>query len=347
MGRRWKEIAVELFDRYIAVVDCFILVILAAFLAAAIDSLIAGRMEVFVASQKEMILGGSSKPVVKRKSTISKISSFKSVDGKAILSRNFFDSVTGPLDMEGSDLADLLAAQPEASADAADPDQPPPRCEDPVFVVGLFASKDPEWSFAAVRDGAEIEILGIGDTIRQYRIEDITWRYLFLARDNGARHCHLDIWEQETTPLPGKQPIQPGAKIAAKGKKPQPQKNANLARMMNEHIESVSATEKNVDRQLVDYLMNNKQELMKSGGKVIPNMQDGKIDGFKIFGIRKKSLWAELGFNNGDVINSINGKPLSGPSAALGMFSEFKGADSISVNLSRSGKSMNIDLNIR
>ncbi len=72
--------------------------------------------------------------------------------------------------------------------------------------------------------------------------------------------------------------------------------------------------------------------------RVVPYFKDGKPDGFKIFAIKKDSLWAKLGFHNGDIIQSVNGMKITSPDKALGAYQTFKSADKIEVAILRRGE---------
>jgi hypothetical protein len=76
--------------------------------------------------------------------------------------------------------------------------------------------------------------------------------------------------------------------------------------------------------------------------RVVPYFDNGKPAGFKIFAVRKKSLWAKLGFNNGDVIQSVNGKDISSPDKALEAYQALKTADKIEVAILRRGKPLKL-----
>ena len=343
----------DILDRHIWVVDGLIVIVFAAFVAAGIDHVISSRIDVFVQGFKQK--GAARKNPGKKKKVkrdIIKAAEFRPVDGMTILKRNFFDSVTGPLDDSGRDLADLLDSGTIENPGEAQEEYPPPKCElheKGVSVVGLFASKDPGWSFASVKEGKETQILSIGDTIKSYEVDAITWRFLFLEEQGSASICYLDIWEEEEKGG-GRSPKGPHGKKSASRKSPHSKKSGekeSLASMMKKYIEDVSKNEKNVDRRLVDYIVDNQHELMKSGGKIVPRINHGKIEGFKVYQIRKTSLWGKLGIQNGDLIRSINGMSMTGPAAAMDAFKNLKSSDHLSVNLERRGKNVNLDLNIR
>ncbi len=60
--------------------------------------------------------------------------------------------------------------------------------------------------------------------------------------------------------------------------------------------------------------------------RIIPSIKDGKPRGFKLYGIRKASLWATLGLKNGDEILRVAGLPMTKPDEALAIYQKIKTA---------------------
>ena len=46
--------------------------------------------------------------------------------------------------------------------------------------------------------------------------------------------------------------------------------------------------------------------------RVMPHFQAGRIDGLRVFGLSTTSKWSQAGLRNGDVVRSVNGRPLAG-----------------------------------
>ena len=347
----WKKLAGELFDRYILIVDGVIIVLLAAFVAAAVDQHLSARIDTIVmkfkAEKGDKSSDGKTMPAKPMKKV--RPFTFKKVDGKAILARNFFDSITGPLDEDQEEftMEDFMGEEV-----AEDGSVLPPKCSmGQVAVVGLFASNDPDWSFAAVEMNNNTEVLSIGDSFQGHMVNDISWKYLFLKPLGSTKSCYLDIWKEEIEGAGTASTSPISARISEKAAKHEPGQDPkndrmNLQKMMNKSISSVSDTEKNIDRGLVDYLMENKQLLMQSG-RILPNIVNDAISGFKVYGIRKTSLWGKIGVQNGDIVNSVNGISFTGPESAWQAFSKLSGTDHLTVNISRRGSEMNLDLNIQ
>jgi type II secretory pathway component PulC len=91
-----------------------------------------------------------------------------------------------------------------------------------------------------------------------------------------------------------------------------------------------------ITRALVDKVLLNPMAVSK-GARVVPAVKDGKPDGFKLYAIRPNSLYARLGLQNGDTLQSINGLALSSADAALEVYTKVRDARRLEIALVRRG----------
>ena len=110
-------------------------------------------------------------------------------------------------------------------------------------------------------------------------------------------------------------------------------------------IHKVSETEFNVDRSVVDGILENQAQLMRSA-RIVPEQKDGKTVGIRLFGIRPDTLLGSLGLQNGDRLESINGFDVANPEKALEAFAHLRTAPALQVHLNRRGKDTNLQINI-
>lgn len=81
--------------------------------------------------------------------------------------------------------------------------------------------------------------------------------------------------------------------------------------------------------------------------RIIP-YQKGDVQGFKVFAIKRGSLFEKIGVRNGDVFQSVNGTALTSPDKALEMYSSLmEGTSSVKLNLLRYGKKVSLDYSIK
>jgi general secretion pathway protein C len=252
-----------------------------------------------------------------------------------ILSRNPFDSVTGPLNKKVSD------EQATAVADLSDPMNAPP-C-DGVKVLVIAASSDPDWSFAAFSAGEGKEPKGSilrrrGGEVGSKKVTFIGWDRVWLTGSGVL--CQADLFKttepQKTVaaaPTPSAAPAPAGGA---------PGVPADIAK----GIQKVSATEFNIDRAVVDKILENQADLMRQA-RIVPEQENGKMMGIRLFGVRPDTLLGTLGMENGDRLQTINGFDMTSPEKALEAYARLRTADHLTVQVNRRGSNMNLDYNIK
>jgi hypothetical protein len=119
--------------------------------------------------------------------------------------------------------------------------------------------------------------------------------------------------------------------ITAAAVTPKPAVNMETVRA---GITKVSDTEFIVSRTVVDAILSDQQEMMKSV-RIVPEMQAGKTVGIKLFGVRPDSVPALLGFQSGDRLEKINGFDMTSPEKALEVYTNLSKATKIEVDLTR------------
>ena len=114
----------------------------------------------------------------------------------------------------------------------------------------------------------------------------------------------------------------------------------------SEGIEIISESERIVSRDVVDRFLENPTRMLSSV-RIIPYEREGETKGVRVFGIRSDSLLGKLGIRNGDIIHSIDDNPMTSPEEILKGYMSIKGKDHLSINLTRHGKKMTIDVSIK
>jgi general secretion pathway protein C len=254
-----------------------------------------------------------------------------------ILSRNPFDSVTGPLDGKPIEAPSL---QPVVQ-NHDDPYEDPP-C-DGTKVLLITQADDPEWSFAALAgpDG-KATLRRQGDEVNGKTVFYVGWDRVWMT--SGGARCQVMVGGK---PPPGKvasaAPPPSAAPEPTTGSK---RRSRKVPPEIAAKIHKVSETEFNVERSVVDQILENQAELMRTA-RIVPEKEGDKMVGVRLFGIRPDSLLGTLGLENGDRLSSINGFEMSDPQKALEAYARLKTADRLTVSVNRKGKPMNIDFNIK
>ena len=111
-------------------------------------------------------------------------------------------------------------------------------------------------------------------------------------------------------------------------------------------IKKIDDNNYEIDKSLVDKVLANPMAVAK-GARVVPAVKNGKPDGFKLYAIRPSSVYAKLGLQNGDTLQSINGFDLTSADKALEVYTKLREATSLEVDVTRRGKSEKLKYSIR
>lgn len=111
-------------------------------------------------------------------------------------------------------------------------------------------------------------------------------------------------------------------------------------------IERVDDTTVKIPRATVDKMLANPMAAAK-GARVVPAVKNGKADGFKIYAVRPSSVYARLGFTNGDTIHAVNGFELTSPDKALEVYTKLKDATSLEIEVTRRGVPMALKIIVK
>jgi general secretion pathway protein C len=334
------------FKRYFAVVVCLLIGAAAYFQASGMGQLVASS----VALDPSAIPAAGHAPP---RAAGAPAGNDHVTSAAAIIDRNPFDSVTGPLNGQKIEAPAADTVKEDLNRDPyEDPD-----C-DVAKALMIVASDDPQWSFAALvgADGKS-QLRRVGDEVNGFTVQYIgDMRTEDKKRSSDKREVFDRVWLQSSAgsrcqmrvggkapakvaaaPPPGHPDAAAGAGKKGKGKVPQ-----DIA----DKIHKLSETEFNIERAVVDQILENQAELMKSA-RIVPEKEGDKVVGIRLFGIRPDSLLGTLGLENGDRLSSINGFEMSDPQKALEAYAKLRTADNLQLSVNRHGKPMNIDFHIK
>jgi general secretion pathway protein C len=262
----------------------------------------------------------------------------RSTSADSILSRNPFDHVTGPLHAPAAAVADTAGGTKEV--DTSDP-MSAPQC-DGLKVLVIAASSDPEWSFAAFSQGGadnKSELRRRGGDAFGKKVTFIGWDRVWL--DNGGTLCQAQLFAP-----PKEGPKSEAAPVASVTTTTKPSGAPGVPPEIAKGIVKISATEFNIDRGVVDKILENQADLMRQA-RIVPEQENGKTVGIKMYGIRPDTLLGTLGMENGDRLQTINGFDMASPEKALEAYARLRTADKLTVQVNRRGQNMNLDYNIK
>jgi general secretion pathway protein C len=262
----------------------------------------------------------------------------RSLSARSILENNPFDSVTGPIrdaplptfsmePIEGTDQREVLFTQcpgpTKLEITIVDPIEP--RRSFAVFSTGEGISNKP-----MVREGGTVSGRSVAVIVRE--------KVYF---HEASSYCFIGMFMPPPPPAPvasAAPPPMPGGDV--------PGAPPKIPADIEKGIQRVDETNFNIDRMVVDKIIENQAELMKSA-RIVPESENGKVVGIRLLNIRPDTLLGKLGMVAGDQLRTINGFEMSSPEKALEAYAKLRTAPSIQIGLMRGGKVMNLDFQIK
>ena len=106
-------------------------------------------------------------------------------------------------------------------------------------------------------------------------------------------------------------------------------------------IVRISDTEFYVDRILVDDAILAGTEHMGQP-HLLPEKENGKVSGVRVFGVRPDTLFGMLGIQSGDSIQAVDGFDITRPENALDAYARLRTATDLTVRIRRRGSTLNL-----
>lgn len=271
---------------------------------------------------------------------------------KPILSRNPFDSVTGPLDEQP-----VHHVPSSTSVAVTDPLQAPTCPGIRVHIV--TEAEDPAWSRAALqRDGDDkAEVYRVGDAVGDRKIAYIGYnpreRSPAVWLESGSSLCQALLFQDTSAPGPSGRPTAtpaapPLPRKVTIGHAPRPEhkKLSAVDTKLGSKIRKLSDTQVRVSPAAVDDILRQPDQLMPDSG-VVPESENGKVKGIRVFGIRPNTLLGQLGLESGDRVETVGGVKVTSPDKAIEGYDKMRGASSLKIRVTRHGQPVTIDVQIR
>ena len=127
------------------------------------------------------------------------------------------------------------------------------------------------------------------------------------------------------TVAPDRPPERPAARAAAGPQGEQP-----------EGVRRVADSAWQLSRGHINDKLKNLAELGQQV-RIVPNYHNGKYEGFRMIGMQDSSLFKSMGFDNGDIVQAINGDRIDSPNKALNLYEALKNKARLTVLIERGG----------
>ena len=246
--------------------------------------------------------------------------------------------------------------QPENTDKEAEVTKPEGELEEselPIDLEGTAPVTTAEgMSTAVIKVEGETKIAFVGSEFLdgKAKIADIQPR--FIVVQEGGTFKVIKLWsEKAKSAPPGRRGFGKkdkfGPRGASKSKRPAPRpKPARGRSNAAKGVKKTGAYSYEIDRKMLDTQLADLSKLT-SQARIVPNYRGGKYQGFKLVGVRPGSLYRSIGIRSGDVIKSINGRPIDSPNKAIELFEKLKNSTSIELDFERRGQPKTLNYSIK
>ncbi len=269
-------------------------------------------------------------------------------DPTRILTRNIFDAETGPLNLEPTAKDEPKTAASPEPVDLDAERSTSTRCESTELVTGIFYNhRNPAASLVSISSGGAPMVLAVDDTdpktgltLLAVRPDSVT------IQPTGKSACRLDIFFEDNSEMAPRMTVSRPMPAQPALPAEEPREGSIPAEDYDKGIRKISDTKYQVTRELLDKVLGNNLELMRTA-RVVPHIEGGRTVGIKLFGIRGKSMLDRIGLANGDMLRTINGYDMSSPNTALEAYARLRSAENLTVSIVRNGRPVDIDYEVR
>jgi general secretion pathway protein C len=255
----------------------------------------------------------SNTPVLNLSTSVAPVTATKSLnDYDIVLKRSLFNSAG--VNMEASFTAK---------------DQGPAVTTDDFQLLGVLAG-DPAFSFAVIntRHDGKTEVYRIGDKVADTaEITAIRSREVELLHNGARKVISLPEWGDGTAKTGNRWAKGSGTQVA-------------------DGIRKMADNQFQVDEKVVQGAFENMAGLLRDA-RIAPNIENGKINGFKVMRVKKGGFYGQIGLQNGDIIHRVNSLELKGPEDGLQLFSELKTAKNIKIDITRNGQRQTLSYSVK
>lgn len=195
------------------------------------------------------------------------------------------------------------------------------------LVLGVIASVDENQGVALMKDldGGEAFAARVGQEIaRDVKIFRITREYVYL-QVNG-RLDKVKVGEQLDTGRSS------ASGLAVDDSAGGVERSGNTVRV------SAAFREHMVKEELSKVLMQ---------AAAVPYYVNGALAGFRLWDIDPGSIYEKTGFQNGDIVTSINGQELTDVGRTIGMLQSLKNEARVSITFTRGGAPQTIEISVQ
>lgn len=215
----------------------------------------------------------------------------------------------------------------------------------PLKLTGVIFSGDPFNGLAMIENSEKRKTNSymVGDpVVDSARLVEIYDDRVIIERNGGREYLEMSRFEMPTTRRKGPAKPSGGAlpldRIASR---PPPEA------FKEDGFERKGSTIKLTEEFKRNLLSPDQFTKVLQDAKAEPNMVGGELKGFRLTRIRENSVYEKAGFQNGDVVEEINGIPLRDAAGAIKLLNQLRNEKEIEVRLNRGGQVSTLGIQIQ
>jgi general secretion pathway protein C len=116
--------------------------------------------------------------------------------------------------------------------------------------------------------------------------------------------------------------------------------------MFNRDVQRVGPNDFVIQRSSMERNLQNMGQLFTQM-RAIPDVENGKTDGFRLSEVVPGSLFSQMGLRNGDVVTAVGGQELNDPTQAIALLNGLRNSSSLSITLTRHGRPVSLNYQIQ
>jgi type II secretion system protein C len=206
-----------------------------------------------------------------------------------------------------------------------------------LSLVGVIVSKNVSASVAILKNEqtGQIQTLSVGEKILDFTLSQVLENHIVLTRGEETYKIFLGRGRiTRALAPPQKKPVEIPPPAPEKKPVEQRRPESDVIRMEFDRAE--------IERRLEAEL-----PLIMQEARFVPNMEEGRVSGFKITGLPKKSILSQVGIRRNDIVKKINDVELDSVEGMFDLYMKFKDESRFEVTIERSGKTIRILYTLR
>lgn len=210
----------------------------------------------------------------------------------------------------------------------------------PIKLLGTMVSVPAEFSSGSVEvEKTTQKIVKIGTELLGGQATVYAIRRNYLILKEGDKLTIAPLFAKEAAKGPDGQPLPtpPNGRGAPDAlKPPTPQAGAQPGKAKVAGVDKLGPTSWKIDRTMVNEKLKDMNAIVRDV-KAVPNYQQGKYAGVRLMGMHDGSLFKDIGFEDGDIVQAVNSDKIDSPNKALSLFDAFKNKSRLTILIERGG----------